>query len=286
MLLLSADRVIASEQPLQIERVQRQSVRLGRKPRLDVVLVGDNPASQIYVKNKAKKGALLGLHVELHLLSPQQTRMEFKAALSRICTSPESDAVLLQRPVPHFLDGALSEEEIALAIPPSKDVDGFHPENQGRVASGLTGGFAPCTPAGIIRLLEFYGVNLVGKTAVVVGRSTIVGRPMAQLLLQKDATVIQVHSRTPHPERWLQLADIAVIAAGRPKLFVSSQFKKDAIVIDVGIHRDPVSGVVFGDVDATDAGSHLGGLSPVPGGVGPMTIHCLFENVILAAEAL
>jgi methylenetetrahydrofolate dehydrogenase (NADP+)/methenyltetrahydrofolate cyclohydrolase len=250
----------------------------GVRPGLAVVQVGDHPASKVYVRNKIRACSEVGLHSE-HIELPGKTDEE--ALLERI-RSLNNDArihgILVQLPLPP----GISVDRVQETISPEKDVDGFHPINVGLLAIGRPR-FAPCTPLGVMKLLEHEKIDPEGRHAVVVGRSNIVGKPMALLLLQKGATVTICNSRTPDLGEMTRQADILVVAAGKPLLVTSGMVKQGAVVIDVGINR-LADGKLSGDVDFQSVWGTASRISPVPGGVGPMTIAMLIENTLLAAE--
>ncbi len=250
----------------------------GVTPGLAVIIVGEDPASKVYVANKVKACAELGLHSE-HIALPADTSEA--ALLSKIAAlnaNPKIHGILVQLPVPKHIDSA----KVLEAISPDKDVDGFHPVNVGALVTGNLR-FAPCTPYGAMKLLEKSGVSVEGKHAVVVGRSNIVGKPMALLLLQANATVTICTSKTADLAKHTRDADILVVATGRPKMVTGSMIKPGAAVIDVGINRLP-DGKLCGDVDFESAKEVAGWITPVPGGVGPMTITMLVANTVQAAE--
>ena len=259
----------------------------GVTPGLAVVLVGEDPASQVYVNSKVRKCAELGLHSEKIVLAKDASQDEVLATVKRLNADPSIHGILVQSPPPPQID----EEEIVRAIDPEKDVDGFHPENVAKLALEDSSGFVPCTPAGCMRLLEASGVETSGAEAVVVGRSMIVGKPMALLLMARgsDATVTVAHSRTKDLAEVCRRADIIVAAVGIPE-FIKKNFVKDgATIIDVGINRveDPAAKRGYrlcGDVDYKDVIEKAGAITPVPGGVGPMTIAMLMKNTIKAAR--
>jgi methylenetetrahydrofolate dehydrogenase (NADP+)/methenyltetrahydrofolate cyclohydrolase len=250
----------------------------GVRPGLAVVQVGNHPASKVYVRNKIRACSEVGLHSE-HIELPGNTNEE--ALLERI-RSLNTDArvhgILVQLPLPQ----GFSVDRVQETIAPEKDVDGFHPINVGLLAIGRPR-FAPCTPLGVMKLLEHEKINPEGRHAVVVGRSNIVGKPMALLLLQKGATVTICNSRTPDLGEMTRQADILVVAAGKPMLVTSGMVKQGAVVIDVGINR-LADGKLSGDVDFQSVWGTASRISPVPGGVGPMTIAMLIQNTLLAAE--
>jgi len=250
----------------------------GLTPHLVVLLVGDDPASQIYVRNKARAAEKVGIRSTTHHLpadTPEPALLEFIQDLN---TQDDVHGILVQLPLPPHLDS----QRILEAIDPQKDVDGLHPENLGRLLAGHPR-FLPCTPQGILRMLQEIGYDLKGKEAVVVGRSTIVGKPMALLLLQHHATVTMVHSRTRGLAAHTKRADILVVAAGRAGLIRGEMVKAGAVVIDVGINRMP-DGTLRGDVAFEEVSEHAAWITPVPGGVGPMTVAMLLKNTVQAAK--
>ena len=261
----------------------------GITPGLAVVLVGEDPASEVYVNAKVRKCAELGIHSEKVVLSKDASQDEGLATVKRLNEDASIHGILVQSPPPSQID----EEEIVRTIDPAKDVDGFHPENVAKLALEDSSGFVPCTPAGCMRLLEASGVETSGADAVVVGRSMIVGKPMALLLMARgsDATVTVAHSRTKDLAEVCRRADIIVAAVGIPEFIKKDFVKQGATIIDVGINRveDPVAKRGYrlcGDVDYNDVFEKTGAITPVPGGVGPMTIAMLMKNTIKAARAL
>jgi methylenetetrahydrofolate dehydrogenase (NADP+)/methenyltetrahydrofolate cyclohydrolase len=251
----------------------------GRKPGLEVVLVGEDPASVVYTRNKEKAALEVGVRGKLHRLPATTTEAELLALIAQLGDDDTVDGILVQLPLPkHHRELAVLD-----AIPPEKDVDGFHPTNAGLLACGRPG-LVPCTPRGSMRLLAETGVPLRGASAVVVGRSNIVGKPMAQLLLAADATVTIAHSKTRDLAEVCRSADVLVAAVGRARLVRGDWVKEGAVVIDVGINRGD-DGKLVGDVDFGPAQERASWITPVPGGVGPMTIACLLENTLVAAEA-
>ncbi len=250
----------------------------GLTPHLVVLLVGDDPASQIYVRNKARAAEKVGIRSTTYHLpadTPEPALLEFIQDLN---TQDDVHGILVQLPLPPHLDS----QRILEAIDPQKDVDGLHPENLGRLLAGHPR-FLPCTPQGILRMLQEISYNLEGKEAVVVGRSTIVGKPMALLLLQHHATVTMVHSRTRDLAAHTKRADILVVAAGRASLIRGEMVKAGAVVIDVGINRMP-DGTLRGDVAFEEVSERAAWITPVPGGVGPMTVAMLLKNTVQAAK--
>ena len=250
----------------------------GITPGLAVIIVGEDPASKVYVANKVKACAELGLHSE-HIVLPADTgEATLLEKISALNADPKIHGILVQLPVPKHIDS----DKILKAISPEKDADGFHPMNVGALVIGNTQ-FPPCTPYGVMKLLEKSGVSIEGKHAVVVGRSNIVGKPMALMLLQKNATVTICTSRTVDLAKFTRDADILVVATGKAKMISGDMIKPGAAVIDVGMNRLP-SGKLCGDVDFDSAMEVAGWITPVPGGVGPMTITMLVANTVQAAE--
>ena len=249
------------------------------KPGLRVVRVGEDPASGVYVRNKDRAAAEAGFDSATIHLPESTTEADLLAEIARLNADPAGDGILVQLPLPAHLR---AEAAIA-AVDPRKDVDGFHPLNAGRLAAGEPG-LVPCTPRGVMHLLAEAGVALRGARALVLGRSQIVGRPMAQLLLGADCTVTIAHSRTRDLPAECRRAEILVAAAGRAEMVRGDWIAPGAVVIDVGINRLP-DGKLVGDVAYAEALGHAGAITPVPGGVGPMTIACLLENTLEAALA-
>ncbi|MEO8713868.1 MAG: bifunctional methylenetetrahydrofolate dehydrogenase/methenyltetrahydrofolate cyclohydrolase FolD [Acetobacteraceae bacterium] len=252
---------------------------LSYQPGLAVVLVGENQASALYVRNKDRAASTAGIAARTVHLPADTSQAALQAEVARLNADPAVDAILVQLPLPPHIDA----NAIIARIDPAKDVDGFHPNNIGRLASGLAG-LAPCTPRGVMRLLEAGGVVVRGARAVVLGRSGIVGRPMASLLLAADATVTVAHSRTRALAAECRRAEILVAAVGRAEMVRGSWIAPGAAVVDVGINR-AADGRLVGDVAFAEAVEVAGAITPVPGGVGPMTIACLLENTVLAATA-
>lgn len=251
----------------------------GRVPGLHVVLAGDDPASAVYVRNKEKAAAEAGIAGVVHRLPASVSEAELLALVRRLDEDPEVDGILVQLPVPP----AVRPAAVLDAIDPDKDVDGFHPVNVGALWSG-TPGLVPCTPRGCLRLIAETGTSLVGARAVVVGRSNIVGKPVAALLLAEHATVTMAHSRTRDLPAVCRQADVLVLAVGRAKMVKPDWVQPGAMVIDVGMNRDE-NGKLCGDVDFAAVEPVAGHITPVPGGVGPMTIAMLLENTLRAAQA-
>jgi methylenetetrahydrofolate dehydrogenase (NADP+)/methenyltetrahydrofolate cyclohydrolase len=253
----------------------------GFKPGLAVVLVGEDPASQVYVRNKARQTHDAGMISFEHRLPVTTSEDDLLALVDRLNRDPAVDGILVQLPLPRHIDG----RKVIDAIDPAKDVDGFHPLNAGRLAIGEHA-LVPCTPAGCLVLARSAVDKLAGLNAVVVGRSNIVGKPMAQLLLAQDCTVTIAHSRTRNLPDVVRTADLLIAAVGRPRMVDGAWIKPGAVVIDVGINRvDAGAGKsrLVGDVDFETAFERAGAITPVPGGVGPMTIACLLRNTLEAA---
>ncbi len=251
----------------------------GLVPGLHVVLVGDDPASRVYVASKEKLAAEIGMNSVAHRLPAETTEAELLAKIVALNADDAVDGILVQLPLPKHIDTG----RIIDAIDPAKDVDGLHPINAGLLAGGKNG-LVPCTPLGCMLLLKQTLPSLAGLDAVVIGRSELVGRPVAQLLLQADCTVTIAHSRTRSLAEVVRRADIVVAAVGRPLMIKGDWLKPGATVIDVGINRMP-DGKLAGDVDFAEAVTVAGAITPVPGGVGPMTIACLLRNTLTAFHA-
>ena len=261
--------------------VAKFRVATGRVPGLAVVLVGDDPASALYVRSKGRATLEAGMESFEHKLPAGISEGDLVDLVNELNTDPAVDGILVQLPLPDHID----PNQIILAIDPDKDVDGFHPINAGRLAVGLPG-FVPCTPLGCLKLLKAELGDLSGKDAVVIGRSNIVGKPMAALLLAEHCTVTIAHSRTRDLPEIVKRADIVVAAVGRPAMIKGDWLKPGATVIDVGINRIAGEGGnshLAGDVDFAPASEIAGAITPVPGGVGPMTIACLIRNTLVSA---
>jgi methylenetetrahydrofolate dehydrogenase (NADP+) / methenyltetrahydrofolate cyclohydrolase len=258
-------------------RVARLAQR-GIRPGLAVVLAGDDPASRVYVRNKTRACEEVGVRSQQIDYPAAVTQEELMACIRNLNVDPAVHGILVQLPLPKHLDSA----RVLEAVSPAKDVDGFHAENTGALLAGAPR-LVPCTPAGVMRLLEHAGVPVAGQRAVVIGRSNIVGKPLALLLLQKDATVTICHSKTRDLVAVAKQADILVAAIGRAKLVTAAMVKPGACVIDVGVNRLP-DGSLAGDVDFSAVRDVAGWITPVPGGVGPMTIAMLLENCLKAAH--
>lgn len=252
----------------------------GISPCMAVIQVGNDPASTVYVGNKKKACAYIGIESRAYELPEETTQEALLALIDDLNKDDSVHGILVQLPIPDHMD----EKEVIHAISPKKDVDGFHPESVGALSIGEDG-FVSCTPAGIIQLLKRSGIGIEGKECVVVGRSNIVGKPMAMLLLRENGTVTVCHSRTKNLKEVCKRADILIAAIGKPKFFDESYVKKGAAVIDVGIHRQE-NGKLCGDVDFEKVEPVAGAITPVPGGVGPMTIAMLMNNCVKAALRL
>jgi methylenetetrahydrofolate dehydrogenase (NADP+)/methenyltetrahydrofolate cyclohydrolase len=258
--------------------------RAGRKAGLAVVLVGDDPASHIYVRNKGKQTVECGMNSFEHLLPEATPEADLLALVEQLNADPAVDGILVQLPLPGHMD----EQKVIATIDPDKDVEGFHVINSGRLSVGLPG-FVPCTPLGCLMLLKDRLGSLSGLDAVVIGRSNIVGKPMAALLLAESCTVTIAHSRTKNLPEVVRRADIVVAAVGRAEMVKGDWIKPGATVIDVGINRLPPTeekpkGRIVGDVDYAEVSKVAGAITPVPGGVGPMTIAVLLRNAVVAAH--
>lgn len=265
----------------------RENVRLeaeklkaekGVTPGLAVILVGDDPASKIYVGNKKKACLEAGFNSFEHILPAETTQEELIALVEKLNADPSVHGILCQLPVPKHID----DEAVIAAISPKKDVDAFHAVNVGKIMIGAYD-FLPCTPAGVMELIHSTGVSVAGKKCVVVGRSNIVGKPMAMLLLHENGTVTICHSKTADLAKECREADILVAAVGRAKLITADMVKEGAVVIDVGMNRDE-AGKLCGDIDFEAVKEKAGYITPVPGGVGPMTIAMLMKNTFTAAK--
>lgn len=259
-------------------KIEKLKNEYGITPGLAVILVGDDPASQVYVRNKHRGCLEVGID-SIEIKMPEQaTEDELLEKIAELNSRDDVHGILVQLPLPRHIN----EERVILAIAKEKDVDAFNPYNVGRI---MTGGydFLPCTPAGVMRLLDYYNVEISGKRCVVIGRSNIVGKPMAMLLLERNGTVTICHSRTKELEAHTKNADIIVVAVGRPEFLRGENVKEGVVVIDVGINRLP-DGRLVGDVHFDSVSSVASYITPVPGGVGPMTITTLLENTARAAE--
>lgn len=265
---------LRAEQKNAIESLAARGVR----PGLAAILAGNDPASRVYVRNKARACEETGVHSEVHEFPEQVSESALLECVARLNADPHVHGILVQLPLPRHLDAA----RVLAAVSPAKDVDGFHAVNLGALLQGRPG-FVPGTPAGVMRLLAHAGVPLAGRRAVIVGRSTIVGKPLALLLLQKDATVTICHSKTADLAAVTAQADILIAAVGRAKLITADMVKPGTCVIDVGINR-LADGSLAGDVDFAAVKEVAGCITPVPGGVGPMTVAMLIVNTVHAAQ--
>lgn len=257
-----------------VEKLKEQ----GLTPGLAVILVGENPASQTYVRNKQKSCEAIGIFSELIKLPEETSEEELLKQIESLNERKDIHGILVQLPLPKHID----EDKVIATITPDKDVDGFSPVSVGKMMLGQKT-FLPCTPFGVMKLLEYSGIEIAGKHAVVVGRSHIVGKPMGQLLLQEDATVTYTHSKTKDLPSITKQADILVAAVGRPNFISKEHVKPGAVVIDVGINRDE-NNKLIGDVNFAEVQELASHITPVPGGVGPMTITMLLYNTVQAAE--
>ncbi len=263
----------------QIKEELRDKVKAeGLELSLAVVLVGDDPASAVYVGNKKKACEFVGIKSVSYELPATTTESELVELVEKLNNDDSINGILVQLPLPKHIN----EDKIIKTIAPSKDVDGFHPESVGKLSIGQKG-FVSCTPAGIIQLLKRSDVDIDGKNCVIIGRSNIVGKPMAMLMLRENATVTICHSHTKDLKDVCKRADILIVAIGKPMMIDSSYVKEGAVVIDVGIHRKD-DGKLCGDVDFDDVAPHTSKITPVPGGVGPMTIAMLMNNCVVSGE--
>jgi len=260
------------------EKVKDIAARKGVTPGLAVVIVGENPASQVYVRNKKRACEEVGMYSEVHELPESTTQEELIALVCKLNVDDKIHGILVQLPLPKHLN----EEEIIEKIDPDKDVDAFHTQNTGKIMIG-NHDFLPCTPAGVMKLLEFESIDVSGKECVIVGRSNIVGKPQAMLLLHANGTVTICHSRTKDLDEVTRRADILVVAIGKPDFITGNMVKDGAVVIDVGMNRK-ADGKLTGDVDFASVEPKASHITPVPGGVGPMTITMLLQNTLTAAD--
>lgn len=265
---------LRQEMKAEVEALKQQGIT----PGLAVVLVGEDPASQVYVRNKIKACQELGIHSQDHRLPADTTQEELLALIRELNGAPDIHGILVQLPLP----GQISEQAVIAAIDPKKDVDAFHAQNVGKIVQGSYD-FLPCTPAGVMALIHSTGVPIQGKECVVIGRSNIVGKPMALLMLHEHATVTICHSRTRDLPEVCRRADILIVAIGKAKFVTADMVKEGAVVIDVGMDRDE-NGKLCGDVDFAGVEPKAGYITPVPGGVGPMTITMLMQNTVTAAR--
>jgi methylenetetrahydrofolate dehydrogenase (NADP+)/methenyltetrahydrofolate cyclohydrolase len=267
-------KVIRAEWKQRVALLKEQGIT----PGLAVILVGDNPASQVYVRHKVRACGEMGLHSELHRFPADVSEQTVLAKIAELNGSPKIHGILVQLPLPPQIDNA----KVLKAISVEKDADGFHLYNLGALVTGGTV-FPPCTPYGVMALLDHYRIPIEGRNAVVIGRSNIVGKPMALMLLARSATVSICTSKTRDLGQYTSIADILVVAAGRPKMVTGEMIKPGVVVVDVGFHRMP-DGTLAGDVDFDSAKEKASYITPVPGGVGPMTITMLLANTVQAAE--
>lgn len=265
---------VKAEVAAEVQKLEGEGIKVG----LAVVIVGNNSASRVYVNNKKKACAEVGILSEEYALAEETTQEELLALIEKLNARKDINGILVQLPLPKHID----EKTVIDAISSLKDVDAFHPVNVGKIMIGDFD-FLPCTPAGIIELLDKSGVDLTGKECVVIGRSNIVGKPMAMLLLHRNATVTICHSKTRDLAEVTRRADVLVVAIGRAKFVTADMVKPGAVVIDVGMDRDE-NGKLCGDVDFDSVGEVAGMITPVPGGVGPMTIATLLKNTVAAAK--
>ncbi len=278
MLVLDGKLVSQAVRESLVPRIERIKAHLGRVPHLTVIIVGADKASQVYVRNKHLACQKIGMHSTIHQLPEATTQKELLALIRQVNQDRQIDGVLVQLPLPKHL----SNEEVLQELAAEKDADGLTYASLGYFFAGRPL-VKPCTPAGIIEILKHYDIPLAGKKAVVVGRSNIVGKPMALLLTEEDATVTLCHSKTANLSDYTKEADLVVVAAGRPEFLGKSDFKKGAVVIDVGMHGTG-SGKLCGDVRYAELEGWAAAATPVPGGVGPMTITMLLKNTCLLAE--
>jgi methylenetetrahydrofolate dehydrogenase (NADP+)/methenyltetrahydrofolate cyclohydrolase len=269
---------LAAEVRAEVKRKVSALAQRGILPGLAVILAGDDPASRVYVRNKVRACEETGVRSSLFELSAAVTEGELLSRVQALNQDPHVHGILVQLPLPKHVNSA----RVLEAVSPAKDVDGFHEANLGALLAGAPR-LVPCTPAGVMRLLERAGIPLAGRHAVVIGRSNIVGKPVALLLLQKDATVTICHSKSRDLERVTREADILIAAVGRAKLVGAAMVKRGACVVDVGVNR-LADGSLAGDVDFEAVKNIAGWITPVPGGVGPMTIAMLLENCLSAAD--
>ena len=261
---------IKDELKEQVAKLKEQGIELT----LAVIQVGEDPASSVYVRNKKNACAYIGINSIAHELPEETTQEELLDLIDKLNNDNKVNGILVQLPLPKHID----EDAIINAISPAKDVDGFHPENVGALSIGKKG-FVSCTPAGVIQLLKRSNIDIEGKECVVLGRSNIVGKPMAMLLLRENGTVTVCHSKTKNLKEITKRADILIVALGKPKFITKEYIKEGAVVIDVGIHRNSEN-KLCGDVDFDDVKDIVSAITPVPGGVGPMTIAMLMYNCV------
>lgn len=271
-------KIVAGEVKRQVAENVQQLEKRGTQPLLATIQVGDDPASASYLKAKHKAADEVGIRSESHHLPAITSQDKLEALLGQLNTNPKVNGILVQLPLPRDLD----EDKIIERIIPYKDVDGLHPINSGKLAAGKEE-LVPCTPKGVIRLLDHYKVPIAGSRAVIINRSNLVGRPLANLFLNRDATVTICHSKTPNLPWLTRTADVLVSAVGKESFQIrADDVKPNSAVVDVGLTR--VDGKLRGDVDFDNVSRVAGYITPVPGGVGPMTVACLLENTVLAAS--
>ena len=259
---------------LEVDNLKKEGI----KPKLAVIMVGDDLASKVYVRNKNKACEEIGIEYEEFLLGEETTMEELLNVIDNLNKNQNIDGILLQSPIPKHLD----INKAFRAILPEKDVDGFHPINAGKLSIGEKC-FVPCTPHGVVKIIEEYNIETEGKNVVIVGRSNIVGKPLIQSMLQKNATVTVCHSKTRKLEEFTRKADILIVAIGKQKFITENMVKEGVVVIDIGINRNE-EGKIVGDVDFDNVSKKASYITPVPGGVGPMTVAMLMENVVEAAK--
>ena len=256
------------------ERIKTEVAKLEKKPTLAVIITSDNEAGKIYVRNKKRACENTGINSITVEFDETVSDEEFLSKIDELNKNPEVDAIMVQLPIPRHLD----TEKILNSISPEKDADGLHYINAGKLFTGQIPNSVACTPKGIIRILDEYGINVEGKHAVVIGRSNLVGKPIAQLLMQKNATVTHIHSKSKNVEFFTKNADIIVVATGKPKMLKGDMVKEGVVIIDVGISR--VDGKLSGDVDFDSVAPKASFITPVPKGVGPMTVAMLIQNTL------
>ncbi len=259
---------------LEVDNLKKEGI----KPKLAVIMVGNDLASKVYVRNKNKACEEIGIEYEEFLLGEKTTMEELLNVIDNLNKNQNIDGILLQSPIPKHLD----INKAFRAILPEKDVDGFHPINAGKLSIGEKC-FVPCTPHGVVKIIEEYNIETEGKNVVIVGRSNIVGKPLIQCMLQKNATVTVCHSKTRNLEEFTRKADILIVAIGKQKFITENMVKEGVVVIDIGINRNE-EGKLVGDVDFDNVSKKASYITPVPGGVGPMTVAMLMENVVEAAK--
>ena len=259
---------------LEVDNLKKEGI----KPKLAVIMVGNDLASKVYVRNKNKACEEIGIEYEEFLLDEKTTMEELLNVIDNLNKNQNIDGILLQSPIPKHLD----INKAFRAILPEKDVDGFHPINAGKLSIGEKC-FVPCTPHGVVKIIEEYNIETEGKNVVIVGRSNIVGKPLIQCMLQKNVTVTVCHSKTRNLEEFTRKADILIVAIGKQKFITENMVKEGVVVIDIGINRNE-EGKLVGDVDFDNVSKKASYITPVPGGVGPMTVAMLMENVVEAAK--